>query len=340
MSVSRRPYAPLPEFQPGTVLPGKWRGRQYRIMRLVGRGANGAVYQVLRERSLVAIKIGENATAIALEYERMRELTASIGIPGIIPELYEHDDVEHGGEVYPMLAMEFIRGVSPEEFVGVHGRKWIPVCLGRLLRRLETLHARGYAFCDLKSANLIFDQDTAEARLVDFGGLTPIGQAVREFTELYDRAWWGLGTRKADPHYDMFACALLGLQLIAPINPADLDRLRTRRPAEREAFLYRRCASEINDGQQQLRAILSMALKGQYREPAEFRMALDSLLVPLQGERRAPAEHAGRSTTPGPDGVLKRARPRRRWDLTDWGLLVAVTVFVAVMGTLLWLGSL
>ena len=72
MSVSKRLQVLVPEFRPGTVLPGKWRGHSYRIMRLVGRGANGTVYQVLRDRDVVAIKIGENAAAIALEYERMR----------------------------------------------------------------------------------------------------------------------------------------------------------------------------------------------------------------------------------------------------------------------------
>ncbi len=335
MSVSKRLQVLVPEFRPGTVLPGKWRGHSYRIMRLVGRGANGTVYQVLRDRDVVAIKIGENAAAIALEYERMRELTASLGTAGIIPELYDLDDVEHGGEVYPMLAMEFIKGVSPEEFIDIRGREWIPLCLTKLLRRLETLHAKGYAFCDLKSANLLFDPDTAEPRLIDFGGLTPIGQAVREFTELYDRAWWGRGTRKADSHYDMFACALLGLQLLTPISPTDLERLRTRRPADRNAFLSRRCVSEIKDGQ--LQTILNKALSGQYREPAEFRMELAALWVNDREENRGNMGGPLKMTS-GSVGLRKRTR--RTWDMTDWGLLVAVAVFVVTMGTLLWFGSL
>ncbi len=344
------------------MLPGKWCGHTYRIVRFVGRGANGAVYQALRDRSVVAIKIGDNAAAVALEYGRMRELTTSLGASGIIPELYEQDDVEHGGELYPALVMEFVRGVSPEAFIDLRGRAWIPLCLTKLLRLLEALHAKGYAFCDLKSANLLFDPDTGEPRLIDFGGLTPIGQAVREFTELYDRAWWGRGTRKADCRYDLFACAMLGLQLMAPIDQADMERLRTRRPVERDAFLNRCILSDgsswrlraannregnataaiFRDGQRQLQAVLSKALKDQYRDPAEFRMALAVLLVHDREETRGTMKHTGETAkTAVGDGVGLRPRGRRRaWDATDWGLLVAVTIFAATMGALLWLGSL
>ncbi|MHB1629848.1 MAG: protein kinase domain-containing protein [Bacilli bacterium] len=340
MSVSRRLPAPL-ELRPGTVLPGKWCGRTYRIVRFVGRGANGAVYQALRERSVVAIKIGDSAAAVALEYGRMRELTATLGAAGIIPELYEQDDVEHGGELYPMLAMEFIRGVPPEAFIDLRGRAWIPLCLTRLLRLLETLHAKGYAFCDLKSANLLFDPDTGEPRLIDFGGLTPIGQAVREFTELYDRAWWGRGTRKADCRYDLFACAMLGLQLMAPIDQSDMERLRMQRPVERDAFLTRRSLSDGKNGQRALRDVLCKALQDQYRDPAGFRMALAVLLVHDREETRGAMKQTGETAKTAAGSGRPRPRPRRRaWDATDWGLLVAVTVFAATMGALLWFGSL
>jgi len=52
--------------------------------------------------------------------------------------------------------------------------------------------------------------------LVDFGGVTPFGRGVKEYTEWYDRAWWGRGSRMAEEDYDVFALAMLAIALLAP----------------------------------------------------------------------------------------------------------------------------
>ncbi len=70
-------------------------------------------------------------------------------------------------------------------------------------------------------------------RFVDVGGITPFGRSVRQFTPTVDRAFWGLGSRTADPLYDLMAVALSLLQLEQPL-PADLHRLT---PDERKRWL-------------------------------------------------------------------------------------------------------
>ncbi|MNC38603.1 hypothetical protein D3C75_872200 [compost metagenome] len=45
--------------------------------------------------------------------------------------------------------------------------------------------------------------------LVDFGGVTPLGKAVKQFTEIYDRCYWNAGDRSADAAYDLFSFAIL-----------------------------------------------------------------------------------------------------------------------------------
>ena len=42
------------------------------------------------------------------------------------------------------------------------------------------------------------------------------GRAIKEFTEFYDRGYWGLGSRKADPAYDLFAVAMIMINAVYP----------------------------------------------------------------------------------------------------------------------------
>src|SRR5690606_17640482 len=52
----------------------------------------------------------------------------------------------------------------------------------------------------------------------DYGGITPFGQAVRQFTQQYDRGYWLGDSRTADEGYDLFAFAMICLQLTDPVQ--------------------------------------------------------------------------------------------------------------------------
>ncbi len=326
MSSNIRAETTSPDLTQGFTLQGRWAGKSYCVIRLLGSGANGKVYLVWRDQIKVALKLGEDSTAIALEYEHLREVAEKVKIDRIVPELFELEDVTIGGRTYPVLVMEWIDGIHVEEFIHQRGDIWIAVCLWKIIRLIETLHQQGYAFCDVKPANLLFELHDAEPRLIDFGGVTPIGQAAREFTEIYDRAWWGRGSRKADIAYDTFACAMLGLQLAHPIPKGELERLQKKSPIERSAFLDQQLHTSWP--QDELRLLLREPLRGD----AKLHSLHDALIPLLRGYLN-------------PNGQLKnsalpRKRSRRRFDATDWGLLVSVITFTLALCALWWIGTL
>ena len=81
---------------------------------------------------------------------------------------------------------------------------------------LDKLHENGWVFGDLKPENLIVTGPPPKIRCIDVGGTTIQGRAIKEFTEFYDRGYWGLGSRKAEPTYDLFAVAMIMINTAYP----------------------------------------------------------------------------------------------------------------------------
>ncbi len=314
-----------PTLTPGRIIQGKWHGRAYRIVRQIGSGANGVVHLAYRGEEQVAIKVGTDATALAVEYDRLQMLQDSSQGRILAPALFELDDLIVGNELRPVLVMEFVDGRAVDEFIKLHGREWVPLVILRILNLLIILHERGFAFCDLKPSNILLDERTAQPRLVDFGGVTKISNAVKEFTELYDRAWWGRGSRKADIRYDLFACAMLGLELLAPLTKSELDRLTLRRPQERSAWLDEKMSRLGLDDE--LVSLFVDIIKHTELDISGFRQVL----------LRYIGRHEGMSDAqPQPSVHTVRTRVRRRFDMIDWMLLISVLGFAATLVVVLW----
>ena len=79
-------------------------------------------------------------------------------------------------------------------------------------------------FGDLKPENLIVTGPPPSIRCIDVGGTTLQGRAIKEFTEFYDSGYWGLGTRKAEPGYDLFAVAMIMINTAYPKRFNKKDR--------------------------------------------------------------------------------------------------------------------
>ena len=112
--------------------------------------------------------------------------------------------------------MEYIEGVELLEFIQKKGTRWIGVLMLQLLTSLADLHNHNWVFGDLKPENLIVTTSTYKVRCVDVGGTTVVGRSIKEFTEFFDRGYWGLGSRRADPQYDLFAVAMIMLNAVYP----------------------------------------------------------------------------------------------------------------------------
>ncbi|NHN35064.1 serine/threonine protein kinase [Paenibacillus sp. S3N08] len=192
--------------QPDSVIQGKWNQIEYRVERLLGEGANGKVYLVKRGKRNLALKIGFDAADTQSEVNALKVLSKSN--TSFQDYLLDVDDFHHEGVDYPYYVMRYIKGQTVSDFIRQNGRDWIGLIGLNVLRKLTELHARGYVFGDIKVQNmLVFGYGDVE--LIDFGGVTAKGRSVKQFTEVYDRGYWGAGSRSADEAYDLFAFAVL-----------------------------------------------------------------------------------------------------------------------------------
>lgn len=200
-----------PEPVAGSVLTGKWKGRSYRVIGKLGEGANGAVYLVVREGRRYALKIGLDPADVQSEVNALTAITAGEGpLAGF---LIDTDDFIWRRTSYSFYVMKYVEGKQSSQFLHKEGPEWLSVIGLKLLAQLTHLHARGWVFGDLKTENVLVSA-FGDAHLVDFGGLSPIGRSVKQFTEIYDRSYWNAGTRTADPGYDLFAFGVLCLRLL------------------------------------------------------------------------------------------------------------------------------
>ena len=165
----------------------------YRIERLVGRGAMGAVYEARRmsDEAPVALKIvldehAQNARFLA-RFEREGRLAARLTHPHLVP-IFEAG-TEEG---VPFLAMAYVECVDLHAAV-VERERLHPVTTARIVSQigsaLDTAHSAGLVHRDVKPGNILLERrgETVHAYLADFGlskhvestsGLTGTGQWV------------------------------------------------------------------------------------------------------------------------------------------------------------------
>ncbi|MFN7253013.1 MAG: serine/threonine protein kinase [Anaerobacillus sp.] len=193
---------------PETKLIGKWHKRPYKIVRELGNGATGTVYLADSPEGLVAIKMGLNSMAITSEVNVLKHFSKVQG-QVLGPSLIDVDDWVTPEGTIPFYVMEYLNGQDLFTFVSGKGSEWIGIFMVQLLGDLDRLHQAGWVFGDLKPDNLIIVGPPPRIRWLDVGGTTLLGRSVKEYTEFYDRGYWGLGTRKAEPTYDLFAVAMI-----------------------------------------------------------------------------------------------------------------------------------
>ena len=146
---------------------------QYEVHRLLARGGMGAVY-LAEERALrrrVAIKVLDPAFAESSTWrERFRaeaRVMAGLAHPGVIPV---HAYGEHEGVLW--YVMPFVRGESlgarlrREGTLNADDARRI---LADIADALDYVHRRGVVHRDVKPDNILLEQETGRAVLVDFG---------------------------------------------------------------------------------------------------------------------------------------------------------------------------
>jgi eukaryotic-like serine/threonine-protein kinase len=145
----------------------------YRIVRQLGRGGMGVVYEAVDERlqRAVAIKTILPSADPMMRDRFLREArsAAAVSHPHIC-QLFEIG--EHEGE--PFLAMELLDGESLASRLGrgaLSTGDAVSLTLG-ILSALEALHRRGIVHRDLKPSNVFLTEHGV--KLLDFGLARPV----------------------------------------------------------------------------------------------------------------------------------------------------------------------
>jgi serine/threonine-protein kinase len=156
----------------GTVLEGA-----YRLVRLIGRGGMGAVYEAiqLRLNKRVAVKLMSREAAcdmVSLErFRREAEITSKLGHPHLV-NLVDFGTAESG---QPYLVMEYLEGEDLDQRLQKAIRMPVDIAARIVTQSASALgaaHAQDVVHRDLKPANIFLLQVPGEpefVKVLDFG---------------------------------------------------------------------------------------------------------------------------------------------------------------------------
>lgn len=309
----KNPVGNLPQ---GKTIIGKWHKESYTIVRTLGYGATGYVYLTRSSKGLAALKISENSMSITSEVNVLRHFSKVRGF-SLGPSLLDVDDWEwlKGKQSYSFYVMEYLEGEPLLSFVQKRGMEWAGILTLQLLTDLETLHKEGWVFGDLKPDNLIVTASPPKVRLLDVGGTTIKGRAIKEFTEFFDRGYWGLGSRKAEASYDLFAVAMIMIHIC---YPKQFQKSGEGGLKQLEGHI------EKNSWLKRYKRVLMRALSGEYQSAKEMKDGMLAMMsqrtsmtsqpaAKQPGSQRAKANSSVRTsrTANAGGGAAVKAAPRK-----------------------------
>jgi tetratricopeptide (TPR) repeat protein/predicted Ser/Thr protein kinase len=214
----------------------------YRIIRLLGEGGMGAVYEAEQEtpRRTIALKIIKPGFATARLLRRFEQEAQALGRlqhPGIA-QIYEAGTAETGWGVQPYFAMEFIRGRMLREYVREQhlATSQRLELMARISEAVDHAHQRGLIHRDLKPANIVVDE-TGQPKILDFG-VARVTDSDIEATRQTDMgqlvgtlAYMSPEQLLADPseldiRSDVYALGLILYELLAGRLPYDIGNTK------------------------------------------------------------------------------------------------------------------
>jgi eukaryotic-like serine/threonine-protein kinase len=179
---------PPPPEDGGVFRAGEFVAGRYEIVRLLGAGGMGEVYEA-RDAELnehIAIKTVRASAVSAANYERLKreiQLARRVTHPNVcrIFDLARHDTLR--GPVH-FVTMELIRGATLAEHLRQRGRlptsEALPIAR-QIAAGLSAAHALGIVHGDLKAENVMLAE--SRAVIMDFGLARAEGDKSRSITE-------------------------------------------------------------------------------------------------------------------------------------------------------------
>jgi serine/threonine-protein kinase len=214
--------------QPGQVLDGK-----YKIVRVIGEGGMGAVYEGenVRIRRRVAIKLLHAGIAantdMVQRFEREAQVAGTVGNDHIL-EILDLGALP-AGERY--MVMEYLDGVTLTERIKARGRltpsESVPI-IRQVLRGLAAAHGAGIVHRDLKPDNIFILREKAGIRdfvkIIDFGisKFSEQGGASSRMTRTgalmgtphYMAPEQATGSRDIDSRTDIYAVGIIMYEML------------------------------------------------------------------------------------------------------------------------------
>ena len=212
----------------GKVLEGK-----YRLLRLIGKGGMGAVYEAQHTKisRKMAIKLLHaelaDSAEMAERFTREAQAASSIGHPNIV-EIQDVGQTEDGAV---FIVMELLEGRSLTSLLSSSGTlppgQAVSITL-QILSALRAAHAKGIIHRDLKPDNVFLARDrraNVQVKIVDFGiskikdsagaepGLTKTGAVLG--TPYYMAPEQARGEKDIDERIDIWSMGVMLFQMLS-----------------------------------------------------------------------------------------------------------------------------
>jgi len=156
---------------------GAWSGQRlgpYRLIRLIGQGGMGAVYEAEQDHphrtvALKVLKPGLASPEILRRFERESQVLGRLQHPGIA-QIYAAGSADTGLGRQPYFAMEFVHGEPLRAYVESHHlnvRQRLEL-MAKICEAVEHAHQRGIIHRDLKPGNILVEE-SGQPKILDFG---------------------------------------------------------------------------------------------------------------------------------------------------------------------------
>ncbi len=298
--------ASLSEIWPGqSALAHGDRVGGYEIIRAIGAGGSGTVFEALQEspRRRVALKVMRGDLPSQAAEQRFRneaEILARLR-HSAVAHVYEAGVHAVAGSTLPWFAMEFVEGArtvvafAEEEGLGRADRLRLVV---QVCDALHHAHQRGIIHRDLKPGNVVVDE-AGQPKVIDFGIARSLGPGGREVEIAGTLAYmspeqWSTDAQDVDVRTDVYALGVLLFEVLTGRLPLDV----TNEPVDRAMLRIREeSPTAIGDLDPRLRgdveAIVDKALRKDRGERYASAAALADDLRRHLGHRPVEARAAG-----------------------------------------------
>lgn len=248
----RPAFTPAPDMMPLDAQDPPERIGRYAIIRRIGEGGMGVVYEAQQEnpRRTVALKVirsGLPSTEMIRRFRHEAEALGHLQHPGIAC-IYEAGVSETGdaGGAQPFFAMELIHGsqlsaYAAEQALDMRERLELvaEICIA-----VQHAHLKGVIHRDLKPDNILIDQ-TGQPKILDFGVAraadtdvltttlrTAYGQMVGTIPYMSPEQVTG-DPKQLDTRSDVYALGVILYELLCGMLPLDVQHLPISEAAQK-----------------------------------------------------------------------------------------------------------